>query len=48
VIDLLLFPAQRCQSLRTSHPIESTFGSIRHRSKPSNGIEIIKSEQIAA
>jgi len=31
------FPAKHWQSLRTSNPIESTFGTIRHRSKRSKG-----------
>lgn len=31
------FPATYCQSLRTSNPIESTFGTIRHRTKRSKG-----------
>ena len=31
------FPAQHWQSIRTSNPIESTFGSIRHRTKRSKG-----------
>ena len=31
------FPAQHWQSLRTSNPIESTFGTIRHRTKRSKG-----------
>ena len=31
------FPAQHWQSIRTSHPIESTFGTIRHRTKRSKG-----------
>ena len=31
------FPAQHCQSIRTSNPIESTFGTIRHRTKRSKG-----------
>jgi len=31
------FPAQHWQSLRMSNPIESTFGTIRHRSKRSKG-----------
>ena len=31
------FPAQHWQSLRTSNPIESTFGTIRHRTKRSRG-----------
>lgn len=29
------FPAQHWQSLRTTNPIESTFGTTRHRTKPS-------------
>lgn len=29
------FPAQHWQSLRTTNPIESTFGTIRHRAKRS-------------
>ena len=29
------FPAQHWQSIRTSNPIESTFGTIRHRTKRS-------------
>ena len=32
-----LFPAQHWQSLRTTNPIESTFGTIRHRTKQTNG-----------
>ena len=31
------FPALHWQSIRTSNPIESTFGSIRHRTKRSKG-----------
>ncbi len=31
------FPAKHWQSLRTSNPIESTFGTIRHRTKRSKG-----------
>ena len=31
------FPAQHWQSLRTTNPIESTFGRIRHRTKRSKG-----------
>ena len=31
------FPAQHWQSIRTSNPIESTFGAIRHRTKRSKG-----------
>ena len=31
------FPAKQWQSLRTSNPIESTFGTIRHRTKRSRG-----------
>ena len=31
------FPAQHWQSIRTSNPIESTFGSIRHRTKQLKG-----------
>ena len=31
------FPATHWQSLRTSNPIESTFGTIRHRSKRAKG-----------
>jgi transposase-like protein len=31
------FPAQHWQSLRTTNPIESTFGTIRHRTKRTNG-----------
>ena len=31
------FPAQHWQSLRTSNPIESTFATIRHRTKRSKG-----------
>ncbi len=31
------FPAQHWQSIRTSNPIESTFGTIRHRTKHSKG-----------
>ena len=31
------FPAPHWQSLRTSNPIESTFGTIRHRTKRSKG-----------
>ncbi len=29
------FPAQHWQSIRTSNPIESTFGTIRHRTRRS-------------
>lgn len=31
------FPAQHWQSLRTTNPIESTFDTIRHRTKRSKG-----------
>jgi transposase-like protein len=31
------FPAQHWQSIRTTNPIESTFGTIRHRTKSSKG-----------
>lgn len=31
------FPAQHWQSIRTTNPIESTFGTIRHRTKQSKG-----------
>lgn len=31
------YPAQHWQSLRTTNPIESTFGTIRHRTKRSKG-----------
>lgn len=31
------FPAQHWQSIRTSNPVESTFGTIRHRTKRSKG-----------
>lgn len=31
------YPAQHWQSLRTSNPIESTFGTIRHRTKRAKG-----------
>jgi transposase-like protein len=31
------FPAQHWQSIRTSNPVESTFGTIRHRTKQSKG-----------
>ncbi|GFZ82945.1 hypothetical protein GCM10011403_28080 [Pseudohongiella nitratireducens] len=31
------FPAKHWQSLRTTNPIESTFGTIRHRTKRSKG-----------
>ena len=31
------FPAAHWQSLRTTNPIESTFGTIRHRTKQTNG-----------
>jgi transposase-like protein len=31
------FPAQQGQSIRTSNPIEPTFGTIRHRTKRSKG-----------
>ena len=31
------FPAEHWQSIRTTNPIESTFGSIRHRTKLSKG-----------
>ena len=31
------FPARHWQSLRTTHPIESTFGTLRHRTKRAKG-----------
>ena len=31
------FPARHWQSIRTSNPVESTFGTIRHRTKCSKG-----------
>lgn len=31
------FPARRWQSIRTSNPLESTFGTIRYRTKRSKG-----------
>jgi len=31
------FPAAHWQSLRTTNPMESTFGIIRHRTKQTNG-----------
>lgn len=31
------FPAKHWQSLRTSNPIESSFGTIRHRTKRTKG-----------
>lgn len=31
------FPAEHWQSIRTTNPIESTFGTIRHRTRQSNG-----------
>jgi putative transposase len=31
------FPARHWQSIRTTNPIESTFGTIRHRTKCSKG-----------
>ena len=31
------FPAQHWESIRTTNPIESTFGTIRHRTKRSKG-----------
>ena len=31
------FPAQHWQSIRTTNPIESTFGTIRHRTKRTKG-----------
>ena len=31
------FPAEHWQSIRTSNPIESTFATIRHRTKRSKG-----------
>jgi len=31
------YPAQHWQSIRMSNPIESTFGTIRHRTKRSKG-----------
>ena len=31
------FPARHWQSIRTSNPIESTFGTIRHRTRRSKG-----------
>ena len=31
------FPAQHWQSIRTTNPIESTFGTIRHRTKRAKG-----------
>ena len=31
------FPAQHWQSIRSSNPIESTFGTIRHRTRRTKG-----------
>jgi len=36
-VTVRIFPAQHWQSIRTSNPIESTFGTIRHRTKRSKG-----------
>ena len=33
------FPAQHWQSLRTTNPIDSTFGTIRHRTRRSKGCQ---------
>ena len=37
LLNFYAFPAQHWQSIRTSNPIESTFGTIRHRTKRSKG-----------
>lgn len=37
VADLYDFPALHWQSIRTSHPIESAFATIRHRTKHTKG-----------
>lgn len=37
LLTFYVFPAQHWQSLRTTNPIESTFGTIRHRTKQTNG-----------
>ena len=37
LLSFYAFPAQHWQSIRTSNPIESTFGTIRHRTKRSKG-----------
>jgi transposase-like protein len=37
LLNFYSFPAQHWQSIRTSNPIESTFGTIRHRTKRSKG-----------
>ena len=37
LLTFYVFPAQHWQSLRTTNPIESTFGTICHRTKQTNG-----------
>jgi len=37
LLNFYAFPAQHWQSIRTSNPIESTFGTIRHRTRRSKG-----------
>lgn len=37
LLNFYSFPAQHWQSIRTSNPIESSFGTIRHRTKRSKG-----------
>lgn len=37
LLTFYMFPAPHWQSLRTTNPIESTFGTIRHRTKQTNG-----------
>lgn len=37
LLAFLDFPAEHWQSIRTSNPIESTFGTIRHRTRRSKG-----------
>jgi len=37
LLTFYVFPAQHWQSLRTTNPIESTFGTIRHRTKQTKG-----------
>ena len=37
LLTFFTFPAAHWQSLRTTNPIESTFGTIRHRTKQTNG-----------
>jgi transposase-like protein len=36
-LNFYAFPAQHWQNIRTSNPIESTFGTIRHRTRRSKG-----------